>query len=137
MKLSSIQVDSALAEQGDWIENIPKLQGVRIKARGTNNTDYRILESKLVREIPETERAEGVGPVDMDRIASTLLLETVVLDVEGLTEEDGITPIKYTKELGRELLFNPDFKAFHEACAWAGAAVARRKKAASAGETKN
>lgn len=136
MKLSSIQVDSALAEQGDWVENIPKLQGIKIKARGIDNSDYRLLESKLIREIPETDRAEGVLPVDQDRIASTLLLETVVLDVVGFTEDDG-TPIIYTKDLGRQWLFNPDYKAFREACAWAGAAVARRKKVASVAEVKN
>jgi hypothetical protein len=52
MKLSAIKVDSKLAEQGDWVDGIPDLPGIRIKARGTNNTDYRILEAKLVREIP-------------------------------------------------------------------------------------
>src|SRR5436853_7925629 len=108
MKLSSIQVDSARAEQGDWVENIPDLPGIRIKARGTNNMDYRILEGRLVREIPKTERVEGVASVGQDRIAGTLLLETVLLDVEGLTEEDGMTPQKYTTELGRQLLFDPD-----------------------------
>jgi hypothetical protein len=60
MKLSSIKVDSALAEQGDWVDGIPDLPGIRIKARGTNNTDYRLLEAKLVREIPRRSRIEGV-----------------------------------------------------------------------------
>ena len=34
MKLSAIKVDSALAEQGDWVENIPDLPGIRIVLRG-------------------------------------------------------------------------------------------------------
>jgi hypothetical protein len=97
MKLSALKVDSALIEQGDWVDGIPDLPGIRIKARGTNNTDYRILEAKLVREIPRGERVEGVAPADQDRIAGRLLLETVVIDVEGLTEDDGTTPIPYTK----------------------------------------
>src|SRR6185503_16651078 len=100
MKLSAMKVDSAIIEQGDWVENIPDLPGIRIKARGTNNSDYRILEGKLVREIPRGDRVEGVAPGDQDRIAGRLLLETVVIDVEGLTEDDGKTPIKYTRELG-------------------------------------
>ena len=45
MKLSAIKVDSALIEQGDWVDGIPDLPGIRIKARGTNNVDYRILEA--------------------------------------------------------------------------------------------
>src|SRR5215471_18762872 len=84
MKLSAMKIDPALSEQGDWVENIPYLPGIRIKARGTNNSDYRALEAKLVREIPRAERIEGVSPKEQDRIAGQLLLETVVLDVEGL-----------------------------------------------------
>ncbi len=137
MKLSSIQVDSARAEQGDWVENIPDLPGIRIKARGTNNMDYRILEGRLVREIPKTERVEGVAPIDQDRIAGTLLLETVVLDVEGLTEEDGTTPLKYTKELGKQLLLDPDFKVFQAGAAYAGSVVAQRRKATETTDAKN
>jgi hypothetical protein len=137
MKISDLKVDSALAEQGDWVENIPDLPGIRIKARGTNNKDYRILEAKLVREIPRTERAEGVLPADQDRIAGTLLLETVVLDVQGVTEDDGTTPIRYSKELGRQLLLDPDFKVFQAGAAYAGSIIAQRRKADEAVETKN
>lgn len=137
MKLSSIKVDSALIEQGDWVDGIPDLPGIRIKARGTNNVDYRILEGKLVREIPRTQRAEGVSPEDQDRIAGRLLLETVVLDVEGLTEDDGVTPIAYTKDLGKKLLLDPDFRVFQAGAAYAGSIVAQRRKADEAAEAKN
>jgi hypothetical protein len=65
----------------DWVENIPDLPGIRIKVRGSNNSDYRALEAKLVREIPRAERIEGVSPKEQDRIAGQLLLQTVVLDV--------------------------------------------------------
>jgi hypothetical protein len=137
MKLSAIKVDSALIEQGDWVDGIPDLPGIRIKARGTNNVDYRILEGKMVREIPRTQRAEGVSPADQDRIAGKLLLETVVLDVEGLTEDDEVTPIKYTKELGTKLFLDPDFRVFQAGAAYAGSVVAQRRKADEAVEAKN
>lgn len=137
MKISSTKVDSALIEQGDWVNSIPDLPGIRIKARGTNNSDYRILEGKLVREIPRTQRAEGVSPVDQDRIAGTLLLETVVLDIEGITEEDEITPIKYTKELGSKLFLDPDLRVWAAGAAYAGSVVAQRRKADEAAEVKN
>jgi hypothetical protein len=137
MKLSAIKVDVALTEQGDWVENIPDLPGIRIKARGTNNVDYRILEGKLVREIPRAERIEGVSPSDQDRIAGMLLLETVVLDVEGLTEDDETTPITYTKELGKKLLLDPEMKVFQAGAAYAGSVVAQRRKAPEVIEAKN
>lgn len=137
MKISAIKVDSALIEQGDWVDGIPDLPGIRIKARGTNNVDYRILEGKMVREIPRSQRAEGVSPEDQDRIAGKLLLETVVLDVDGLTEDDGVTPIKYTKEVGAKLLLDPDFRVFQAGAAYAGSVVAQRRKYDEAAETKN
>ncbi|MDB5618468.1 hypothetical protein [Tardiphaga sp.] len=136
MKLSAMMVDSALIEQGDWVDGIPDLPGIRIKARGTNNVDYRILEGKLVREIPRAQRAEGVSPEDQDRIAGKLLLETVVLDVDGLTD-DGDQPIPYTKDLGKKLLLDPDFRVFQAGAAYAGSVVAQRRKSDEAAEVKN
>lgn len=136
MKLSAMKVDSKLIEQGDWVDGIPDLPGIRIKARGTNNLDYRILEGKLVREIPRTSRVEGVTPADQDRIAGRLLLETVVIDVEGLEDEAG-APMKYTRELGEKLLLDPDYRVFAAGAAYAGSVVAARRKADEAVETKN
>ena len=88
------------------VKNIPDLPGIRIKARGTNNSDYRALEAKLVREIPRAERIEGVSPKEQDRIAGQLLSQTVVLDVEGLEDDDN-KPLAYTRELGAQLLLDP------------------------------
>jgi len=137
MKLSATKVDSALIEQGDWVENIPDLPGIRIKARGTNNADYRMLEGKLVREIPRAQRVEGVSPEDQDRIAGRLLLETVVLDIDGITEDDDVTPIKYTRELGAKLFLDPDYRVWAAGAAYAGSVVAQRRKASAETETKN
>jgi hypothetical protein len=137
MKLSAMKVDSVIIEQGGWVDNIPNLPGIRIKARGTNNSDYRILEARLVREIPLGERVEGVSPTEQDRIAGRLLLETVVLDVEGLTEDDGKTPLKYTREIGEQLLLDPDYRTFQAGAAHAGAVIAARRKTVADVETKN
>lgn len=137
MKLSAIRVDSEVIEQGDWVNSIPDLPGIRIKARGTNNSDYRILEAKLVREIPRGDRVEGVAPSDQDRIAGRLLLETVVIDVDGLTEDDGKTPLKYTREIGERLLLDPDYRVFAAGAAYAGSVIAARRKAVAETETKN
>ena len=68
MKLSAMKIDPALSEQGDWVENIPDLPGIRIKARGTNNGDYRALEAKLVRRFRAFaarrlfRRLQSIGP---------------------------------------------------------------------------
>jgi len=67
----------------------------------------------------------------------TLLLETVVIDVEGLTEDDGKTPVAYSRELGQQLLLDPDFRVFCAGAAYAGAIVADRRAADQEIEAKN
>jgi len=136
MKLSAIKVNSALAEQGSRVDSIPDLPGIRITARGANNSDYRVLEAKLIREIPRADRLEGLRPADQDRIMGTLLLETVVIGVEGLTEEDGETPVTYNRELAQKLLLDPDYRVFRAGAAYAGA-IADRRAADQEIEVKN
>jgi hypothetical protein len=137
MKLSAIAVNSAVIEQGDWVENIPDLPGIRIKARGTGNADYRLLEGKLLREIPRGQRVSGLSVADQDRITVKLLVETVVLDIDGMTEDDDVTPIKYTKDLGAKWLSDPDYRVLLQAAAFAGASVAERRKADEVLDAKN
>ena len=131
------QGHTALAEQGSWVDSIRDLPGIRIKARGANNSDYRLLEAKLIREIPRADRLEGLKPADQDRIMGTLLLETVVIDVEGLTEDDDKTPVRYSRELGQKLLLDPDYRVFRAGAAYAGAIVADRRAADQEIEVKN
>ena len=139
MKLSDIKVDSDRIESaaGEWVDGIPDLPGIRIKARAANNSDYRRLEARLVREIPRAQRLEGVSPADQDRIAGQLLLETVVIDVEGLTEDDGATPLAYTRQLGKTLLLDPNFRVFQAGAAYAAAIVAQGRKADEEQDAKN
>src|SRR3569833_3710542 len=131
------QGHTALAEQGSWVDSIRDLPGIWIKARGANNSDYRLLEAALIREIPRADRLEGLKPADQDRIMGTLLLETVVIDVEGLTEDDGKTPVAYSRELGQQLLLDLVFRVFCAGAAYAGAIVADRRAADQEIEVKN
>jgi hypothetical protein len=136
MKLSDIKVDSRLAEQGDWIDNIPEMLGIRLKVRGAHNMDYRVLEAKLTREVPRSARIDGLSPSDQDRIVGTLLLETVLIDVQGLQDEVG-EPLPYSRELGQKLLLDADFRSFRDAVAWAADVVAKRRAVSEETEVKN
>lgn len=138
MKLAATKVDSALIEQGGWVENIPGLPGIRIKARGIGNNDYRALQGKLLREFPKERRVDGAIPVaDQDIINAQLALETIVVDIDGITENDETTPIKYDKVLGAELFGDPDFRVWRLAAEYAGAEIAERRKTEEAAAVKN
>jgi hypothetical protein len=76
-----------------------------------------------------------VSPKEQDRIAGQLLLQTVVLDVEGIEDDDG-KPLTYTRELGAKLLLDPEFRVFQAGAAYAGSIVAQRRKADEKLDTK-
>lgn len=138
MKLSALKVDSVLIEQGDWVDDIPGLPGIRIKARGIGNNDYRSLQGKLIRAVPKSDRVDGaIAPPDQDRINGTLALETVVIDIDGITEDDEVTPIKYSKDLGKKIFLDPDYRVWRLAAEYAGTEIAERRKVDEAADVKN
>lgn len=136
MKLSAIKTDPDRIEGGGWVDDIPNLPGVRIKARGIGNKDYRVLEGKLLRALPRGLRTGGIDPEDQDRITGRLLLETVVLDVDGLTDDAG-APLVYSRDLGEQLLLDPAYRVFQAGASYAGAFVADRRKADEEADVKN
>src|SRR5919206_1518829 len=99
MKLTDFEIDVDKLEQGDWVENIPDMGDLRLKVRGSGNSDYRALQQKLLRAVPRGQSRDGrVPPEVSDRITATLLLETVLLDWDGLVG-DNDEPIPYSKEM--------------------------------------
>jgi len=57
-----MKVNSVLTEQGSWVDNIPDLPGIRMKARGANNSEYLVLAAKLIRDMPWAGRLERLKP---------------------------------------------------------------------------
>lgn len=138
MKLSAVRVDSALIEQGDWVNEIPGMPGIRIKARGLGNNDYRALQGKLIRDIPKSARVDGaIKPADQDYINGVLALETIVIDIDGITEDDEVTPLKYSKEIGQQMFMEPDYRVWRLAAEYAGTEIAERRKADETADVKN
>lgn len=126
MKLSDMKVDSGRIESGDWVGDLPGLPSLRLKVRGTGNSTYRALQSKLVRAVPAAERIEGLSLAHQESIMTELLLQTVLVDWSGLEDEAG--EIKYSPERARELLLDPELRALRDAVATAGDIVANRRK---------
>ncbi len=121
MKLTAIKVNPAAIEQGQWIGDLPDMGDLKLKVRGIGNSDYRILQGKLLRAVPRAQRAE-LTPEQQDEIAGKLLLETCLIDWQNVTDEAS-AEIPYSKELAADLLFKPEFARFRDAVAYAAATV--------------
>ena len=135
MKLSSIRIDSARLEGGDWVENIPGLEDVRLRVRGIDNLDYRRLHGTLIDGVGKDEREENgrILPKVPDDIMVELLFKTVLLDWQNVEAEESTPEIPvmepYTHETGFRYLTDPDYRAFREGVAGAATQVAKRSAA--------
>ena len=56
MKLSEIKVDATAVESGEWIGDIPEMGNLRLLVRGLNNSDYKLMSSKLYAATPRADR---------------------------------------------------------------------------------
>jgi len=109
MKLSSFKRDTVRIEQGEWIGDLPGMGDLQVKVRGLNNADFRLLQAKLIQAIPPKRRRRGfIHPDDMDRIMGRCLLETVLLDWKGITDEVG-KEVPYIRELAEEILTSGNY----------------------------
>lgn len=116
MKISELEVDQKVVEEGTWVSNIPELEGVSFKVRGSNNRAWRKLAQTLVNAVPRKKRVNGVlEPEEADKITATVILNAGLLDWEGI-EADDDTPIPYSREKAAEFLKG---RRFREAAAWA------------------
>jgi hypothetical protein len=128
MKLKDVAVDSGRAEEGAWVDNIPDMEGLRLKVRGSNNKDWRKLQQKLIQAIPRKRRMSGqLEPEDSDDITTKCLLNTSLLDWDGLDDDDG-NPLPYSRETANKLMTDPDYRRFRESVSWAANWVAEQSK---------
>lgn len=110
MKISELEVDQKVVEEGKWVSNIPELPGVRLKVRGAQNKDWRRMAQRLVNAVPRKLRVNGaLDPDESDRISATILLVTGLLDWEGI-EDDAGTPIPYDKKKAAQYLSGERFR---------------------------
>jgi hypothetical protein len=124
MKMKDVAVDSARAETGDWVDDIQDMEGLRLKVRGANNKDWRRLQMKLIAKVPRKRRMSGnLDPEDADNITNQCLLDTCLLDWEGLDGDDG-QPLPFSRETAKKLLTDPDYRRFRDAVSWAANKIA-------------
>jgi hypothetical protein len=127
MKISELAVDADRQENGAWVDNIPELEGLRLKVRGSNNLDWRKLQNKLLDAVPRKKRIGRLDLEEAEGIQTKCLLNCCLIDWEGLEDEQG-KPIPYDKEMAKKLLTDPEFRRFRDGVVWAANIVADLKE---------
>lgn len=116
MKIGEIAVDLDRVENGAWVDDVPDMAGLRLKVRGSSNKDWRRLTSKLLDKVPRKKRhGSRIDTEEAENITNRCLLETCLLDWEGLTDDEG-KPLPYSKEMAEKLLLDPQYRRFRDAC---------------------
>lgn len=136
MKLSDIAVNAKAIETGRWVPIGHIMSGVRLKVRGIDNEDYQRLFNKLVSEIPRAERLKGADTVIMRDLGLQLLVETILIDWDGIEDEDG-SPMVYSKGKANEILSDPNLVTFRKAVEWAAGVVGEDDLAETEATSKN
>lgn len=128
MKLSDAAIDVDKVENGAWVENLPEMDGLRIKVRGLWNSQWRKMSDKLMQAVPRNRRLNGNLDVeDRERIYNACLRETCLIDWDGLFEDDGVTPIPYSKQMAATLMNDPQYRKFREAVSTAAQNVGEKQ----------
>src|SRR6266403_2097066 len=134
MDLNEISIDPIRVEQGAWIDT--GLGDIRVKMRGSNNSDWLALYIKLDSAIPPLLRKQTAKFIaERERIESECIVQTGIVDWQNITENSEALP--FSPENARRLIFDPKFKAFRAMCKYAADRIATESDVALADAIKN
>ena len=126
MKLSSLKIDSSAIEAGRWVDT-PGLNGVQFQVRGLGNADYRRLSAKLNDSVPRDKRVGGrVEPAEADKIVLQLILDTVLLDWRGLTDDAYCSAVH--ADTAKKLFGDPAYRVLRESVLATASMVASSRR---------
>lgn len=128
MKVSKIKVNSEAIRNGTWVI-VPWLDEVRFRLRGLENMEYQRRRADRIKEAALEAKANGTPPdkTDTSAIETEVFVECLMMDWEGLTEDDG-TPVPFTKEKAFEYFSDPDLIDLWNAAYWASQQVRLAKR---------
>lgn len=113
--------------EGEWIGDIPEMEGVRFKVRSTNYKPFRVATAGLARRSGKKLNSDE-GLADFTVATGKPLAEHILLDWDGLTE--GGKPLKYDAKKALAILTADDDHGignrFRRGVEWAGDQVAER-----------
>lgn len=126
MDIGNLNKKADLTE-GEWIDDIPNMDGIRFKVRSTNYKPFRVATAGLARRSGKKMRTDE-GIVSFSVSTGKALAEHILIDWDGVTK--GGKPLKFDQKQALEILTaDDDFgigQAYRTAVEWAGDQVAER-----------
>ena len=113
MKLSEIEVDVQREDEGEW-RDLALLPGVRAHLKSAHNPDYRRCLAHKLRRLQRKGGARTIDPLAIEKATNEAILEKLLTDVEGVTDDQGM-PIAYSPELGKEWMLKRKYRRFQQA----------------------
>lgn len=126
MRLSDLCVDAAKINEGGWVRNIPKLEGLSLKVRGVDSAADREVTAKAIERLPRNETARGVNAAAAEKIVTRRLVDALLLDWSGLEGDDG-EPVQFSRETAETLLTNDNYRPLRDAVWFAANVVGTSK----------
>jgi len=113
--------------EGEWIDDIPDMEGIRFKVRSTNYKPFRVATAGLARRSgKKLSTDEGLNSFNI--ASGKPLAEHILLDWDGVTENG--KPLKFDQKKALAILTaEDDFgigAKFRRGVEWAGDQVADR-----------
>lgn len=126
MEIGIIETKVDLGE-GEWIDDIPDMEGIQFRVRSTNYKPFRVATAGLARRSgKKLNTDEGLNSFNI--ASGKPLAEHILIDWKGVTS--GGKPLKCTKEQAIAILTaEDDFgigAKFRRGVEWAGDQVAER-----------
>lgn len=110
---------------GEWVDDLPELEGVRVRVRSTNFKPYKAAIAGLARRTGKKLRTDQ-GVINFSVASGKALAEHILLEWDGVTENG--KPLKYDPKKALAILTaDDDFgigDAFRRAVEWAGDSLA-------------
>lgn len=114
VKLSSLKSDSALQNEGEWVD-VPEWPGVSLKVRSLQCRDFRLardlLQQKLMRKLGRIPTSAEIDEQSPKLYAKHLLRGWKGFDVE------------YSEDAAAEILQDPEHQPLREQIFWAASRV--------------
>lgn len=113
--------------EGDWIDEIPDMDGVRFKVRSTNYKPFRVATAGLARRAGRKLNSDE-GLSDFSVSTGKPLADHILIDWDGVT--NGGSAVPFTKDMALALLTADDDHGigakFRRGVEYAGDQVAER-----------